>query len=87
MVTVPDQLSHLSTGRIPTEKKYRSQKIGLALKSFIRSALTRGMPNGASTVLFLIFCDGNIFKHGKIIINHKYKIVDINQTIIVVFAI
>ena len=61
--------------------------IGLTLKWLSGSVLAPGMPNGASTVLFLIFYAGNIFKHGNLIVSNKYKISEMNQTIIVIITI
>ena len=40
-------------------------KFGLTLKLICRSVLAPGIVNFISTVLFLIFCAGNRFKHGK----------------------
>ena len=45
------------------------------------------MPDGASNALFLIFCAENRFNHGNPIVSNKYKIGEINQTIIVIFVI
>ena len=61
--------------------------IGLILKSLCYSVLTPGMTDGASTVLFLVFMlkiDSNM--ENKIISN-KYKISDMDQTIILIIAI
>ena len=61
--------------------------IGLTLKSFSCSVLASSIPNGAYSLLFLIFCAGNIFNHGNLIVSHKYNIIDMNQIIIVIIKI
>ena len=61
--------------------------ISFTLKSFSVSVLAPGMPNDAYNVLFLIFCAGNRFKHGKPMVNNNYKDGEMNRTIIVIIAI
>ena len=61
--------------------------MGLNLKSFSDSVLSPGMPNCASYVLFIIFCAGNIFKHGNPIVRNKYITGEINKTLIVIITI
>ena len=71
----------------PNRKPILLSTIVLTLKFFCRPVLAPGMPNVASTVLFLISCAGNRFKHGNRIVINKYKIGKIKRTIIVIFEI
>ena len=45
------------------------------------------MKNGDSSVLFRIFCAGNIFKHGNLTVSNDYKNGKINKTIMVIIEI
>ena len=45
----------------------------LDLRIVLVSVLAPGIVNDASSVLFLIFCAGNIFDNGNPIVSNKYK--------------
>ena len=61
--------------------------ISLTLELFMYSVLAPSMPNGASSVLFSINIYANIFDRENPIEIYRYKIIGMNQTIMVIITI